>query len=65
MEVDGVGVPDPRDTKRLKRGPPDPYPPALPSEHGFIASVLDGCRSHEQGCFALAYRKWLDSVIGQ
>ncbi|XP_055776405.1 protein prenyltransferase alpha subunit repeat-containing protein 1-like isoform X1 [Salvelinus fontinalis] len=65
MEVDGVGVPDPRDTKRLKRGPPDPCPPALPSEHGFVASVLDGCRSPEQGCFALAYRKWLDSVIGQ
>ncbi|XP_020331493.1 protein prenyltransferase alpha subunit repeat-containing protein 1-like [Oncorhynchus kisutch] len=65
MEVDGVGVPDPRNTKRLKRGPPDPCPPALPSEHGFIARVLEGCRSPEQGCFALAYRKWLDSVIGQ
>ncbi|XP_064792752.1 protein prenyltransferase alpha subunit repeat-containing protein 1-like isoform X2 [Oncorhynchus masou masou] len=65
MEVDGVGVPDPRDTKRLKRGPPGPCPPALPSEHSFVASVLDSCRSPEQGRFALAYRKWLDSVIGQ
>nr|XP_029534544.1 protein prenyltransferase alpha subunit repeat-containing protein 1 [Oncorhynchus nerka] len=65
MEVDGVGVLDPRDTKRLKRGPPGPCPPALPSEHSFVASVLDSCRSPEQGRFALAYRKWLDSVIGQ
>ncbi|CDQ90851.1 unnamed protein product [Oncorhynchus mykiss] len=64
MEVDGLG-PDPRDTKRLKRGPPGPCPPALPSEHSFVASVLDSCRSPEQGRFALAYRKWLDSVIGQ
>ncbi|CAB1320198.1 unnamed protein product, partial [Coregonus sp. 'balchen'] len=63
MEVDGVGVQDPRDTKRLKRGPPGPCPPALPSEHVFVASVLEDCRSPEQGCFALAYRKWLDSVI--
>ncbi|KAL0979009.1 hypothetical protein UPYG_G00179260 [Umbra pygmaea] len=61
MEVDGV--PDPHCTKRLKRGPP--CPPVLPTEHGFVASVLDGCRSPEQGRFALAYRKWLDSVIGQ
>ncbi|XP_010901693.2 protein prenyltransferase alpha subunit repeat-containing protein 1 [Esox lucius] len=61
MEVDGV--PDPRDIKRLKRCLPGP--PVLPSEHGFVASILDGCRSPEQGRFALAYRKWLDSVIGQ
>lgn len=61
MEVDGV--PEPRDTKRLKRGPLVPRPPALPSEHGFVASILDGCSSAEQGRFALAYRKWLDTVI--
>lgn len=63
MEVDGV--PDPRDTKRLKRGPLVPCPSALLSEHGFVAGVLDGCPSPEQGRFALAYRKWLDTVIGQ
>ncbi|XP_067088006.1 protein prenyltransferase alpha subunit repeat-containing protein 1 [Osmerus mordax] len=54
LEEDG----DPLDTKRLRRGPP------LPSELGFVAGVLDGC-STEQGRFARAYRKWLDSVIGQ
>ncbi|KAJ7993735.1 hypothetical protein DPEC_G00257770 [Dallia pectoralis] len=63
MEVDRV--PDSRDTKRLKRCPSGPCPPVHPSEHVFIAGVLDGCRSPEQGRFALAYRKWLDTVIGQ
>ncbi|XP_071755597.1 protein prenyltransferase alpha subunit repeat-containing protein 1 [Centroberyx gerrardi] len=65
MEVEGVSLPDPRDTKRLKRGVLLPCPPALPSEHSFVTGVLDGCCSPEQRCFALAYKKWLDTVIGQ
>ncbi|KAM6954510.1 protein prenyltransferase alpha subunit repeat-containing protein 1 [Aplochiton taeniatus] len=70
MEVEGVVLlPDPcSDTKRLKRGggPSCPlWPPLLPSEYSFIAGVLDDCNSGEQRRFARAYRKWLDSVIGQ
>ncbi|KAJ8380756.1 hypothetical protein SKAU_G00015340 [Synaphobranchus kaupii] len=52
-----------QDSKRLKRGPLQPRPPALHSEHSFIAKTLSACRSPEQGRFAAAYRKWLDSVI--
>ncbi|XP_042344125.1 protein prenyltransferase alpha subunit repeat-containing protein 1 [Plectropomus leopardus] len=65
MEVDGASLPDPRDSKRLKRGVLLPSPPALPSEHSFVSSVLDSCSSPEQRRFALAYKKWLDTVIGQ
>ncbi|XP_062399351.1 protein prenyltransferase alpha subunit repeat-containing protein 1 [Sardina pilchardus] len=55
-----------RDTKRLKRGPTPPCPaPSLPAEDAFISRVLAACRSPEQRRFAAAYRKWLDSVIGQ
>ncbi|XP_052413170.1 protein prenyltransferase alpha subunit repeat-containing protein 1 [Carassius gibelio] len=53
-----------QDTKRLKRGPLLPHP-LLPSEHTFVSRILTGCRSPEQSRFAIAYRKWLDSVIGQ
>ncbi|XP_034728836.1 protein prenyltransferase alpha subunit repeat-containing protein 1 [Etheostoma cragini] len=72
MEVDGASLPDPRDSKRLKRGillpgPPAllPSPPALPSEHSFVSGVLDSCGNPEQRRFALAYRKWLDTVVDQ
>ncbi|KAG5280687.1 hypothetical protein AALO_G00062890 [Alosa alosa] len=55
-----------RDTKRLKRGPTPPCPaPSLSTEDAFISRVLADCRSPEQRRFATAYRKWLDSVIGQ
>ncbi|KAF7643748.1 hypothetical protein LDENG_00234280 [Lucifuga dentata] len=64
MELDGASLPDPRDSKRLKRGILLPSPPALSSEHSFISGVLDGCCGPEQRRFALAYRKWLDTVIG-
>ncbi|KTG36769.1 hypothetical protein cypCar_00009232 [Cyprinus carpio] len=53
-----------QDIKRLKRGPLLPHP-GLPSEHTFVSEILTGCRSPEQSRFAIAYRKWLDSVIGQ
>ncbi|XP_067263423.1 protein prenyltransferase alpha subunit repeat-containing protein 1 [Chanodichthys erythropterus] len=53
-----------QDTKRLKRGPLLPHP-GLPAEHTFVSRILTGCRSPEQSRFAIAYRKWLDSVIGQ
>ncbi|XP_049905911.1 protein prenyltransferase alpha subunit repeat-containing protein 1 isoform X1 [Epinephelus moara] len=65
MEVDGAALPDPRDSKRLKRGVLLPSPPALPSEHSFVSGILDSCSSPEQRRFALAYKKWLDTVIGQ
>ncbi|XP_016428843.1 protein prenyltransferase alpha subunit repeat-containing protein 1 isoform X1 [Sinocyclocheilus rhinocerous] len=51
-----------QDTKRLKRGPLLPHP-TLPSEHTFVSRILTGCRSTEQNRFAIAYRKWLDSII--
>ncbi|XP_029296413.1 protein prenyltransferase alpha subunit repeat-containing protein 1 [Cottoperca gobio] len=65
MEVDGASLPDPRDSKRLKRGVLLPSPPALPSEHSFVSGMLDSCCNPEQRRFALAYKKWLDTVIGQ
>ncbi|GAA6068458.1 protein prenyltransferase alpha subunit repeat-containing protein 1, partial [Tachysurus ichikawai] len=51
-----------QDSKRLKRGP---LCPTLPSEHTFISRILSSCSNPEQGRFTNAYRKWLDSVIGQ
>ncbi|TDH12348.1 hypothetical protein EPR50_G00045720 [Perca flavescens] len=65
MEVDAASLPDPRDSKRLKRGALLPGTPGLPSEHSFVSGVLDSCGNPEQRRFALAYRKWLDTVIGQ
>ncbi|XP_019959569.1 protein prenyltransferase alpha subunit repeat-containing protein 1 isoform X2 [Paralichthys olivaceus] len=65
MEVDGVSFPDQRDNKRLKRGVPLPKPPTLSSEHSFVSGIIDRCSNPEQRHFALAYKKWLDTVIGQ
>ncbi|KAF0033317.1 protein prenyltransferase alpha subunit repeat-containing protein 1 [Scophthalmus maximus] len=65
MEVDRASLPDPRDSKRLKRGVPPPAPHTLPSEHSFVRGVLDRCSNTEQRHFVLAYKKWLDTVIGQ
>ncbi|CAK6984302.1 protein prenyltransferase alpha subunit repeat-containing protein 1 [Scomber scombrus] len=62
MEVDRASLPDSRDSKRLKRGA---CPPTLPLEHSFVSRILDSCCNPEQRRFALAYRKWLDTVIGQ
>ncbi|XP_040898917.1 protein prenyltransferase alpha subunit repeat-containing protein 1 [Toxotes jaculatrix] len=64
MEVDRAALPDPRDSKRLKRGVLLPAPLALPSEHSFVSGILDRCPNPEQRHFALAYKKWLDTVIG-
>ncbi|XP_034398121.1 protein prenyltransferase alpha subunit repeat-containing protein 1 [Cyclopterus lumpus] len=64
MEVDGASLPNPRDSKRLKRGVLPPSTPALPAEHSFVSGILDSCSNPEQRRFALAYRKWLDTVIG-
>nr|XP_020454998.1 protein prenyltransferase alpha subunit repeat-containing protein 1 isoform X2 [Monopterus albus] len=65
MEVDAASLPDPHDSKRLKRGIMLPAPPALLSEHNFVSSILDTCANPEQRRFAMAYKKWLDTVIGQ
>ncbi|KAM9858943.1 protein prenyltransferase alpha subunit repeat-containing protein 1 [Aulostomus maculatus] len=65
MDVDGMSLPDPRDSKRLKRGVLVPSPSALPSEHSFVTGVLDSCCNPEQRRFAVAYKKWLDTILGQ
>ncbi|XP_075881763.1 protein prenyltransferase alpha subunit repeat-containing protein 1 [Nelusetta ayraudi] len=76
MEVDGGGggvlvaaaalPPDPRDSKRLRRGVLAGEPPTLAAaEHGFVHAVLDGCSHAEQRRFALEYRKWIDGVANQ
>ncbi|XP_073322796.1 protein prenyltransferase alpha subunit repeat-containing protein 1 [Pagrus major] len=64
MEVDGASLPELRDSKRLKTGILLPDPPALSSEYSFVSSILDNCCNPEQRRFALAYEKWLDTVIG-
>lgn len=64
MEIDRAPLPDPRDSKRLKRGVLLPAPPGLPCEHSFVSSILDRCSNPEQRRFALAYKKWLDTVMG-
>ncbi|XP_003974803.1 protein prenyltransferase alpha subunit repeat-containing protein 1 [Takifugu rubripes] len=65
MEVEGTSLPDPHDSKRLKRGVPLPDPPSLTSEYGFVSGVLDSCCNHEQKRFAAAYKKWIDTVVNQ
>ncbi|KAM3611389.1 uncharacterized protein V6R79_017713 [Siganus canaliculatus] len=65
MDVDTASVPDPRNSKRLKRGVLQPDPLTLPSEYSFLSNILDSGCNPEQRRFALAYRKWLDTVIGQ
>uniref|UniRef100_A0A3Q3LWV3 Protein prenyltransferase alpha subunit repeat containing 1 n=1 Tax=Labrus bergylta TaxID=56723 RepID=A0A3Q3LWV3_9LABR len=65
MEVERVCLPDPRDSKRLKRGVHLPAPPSLPSEYTFVSSVLDSCCPADQRRFAMSYKKWLDTVIVQ
>ncbi|XP_074527243.1 protein prenyltransferase alpha subunit repeat-containing protein 1 [Halichoeres trimaculatus] len=65
MEVEGASVPDPRGSKRLKRGVHLPAPSSLPSEYAFVRAVLDSCCPPEQRRFALSYRKWLDTVMVQ
>ncbi|GLD70776.1 amyloid beta A4 precursor protein-binding family A member 1, partial [Lates japonicus] len=57
MEIDRAPLPDPRDSKRLKRGVLLPAPPGLPCEHSFVSSMLDRCSNPEQRRFALAYKK--------
>ncbi|KAM4577484.1 protein prenyltransferase alpha subunit repeat-containing protein 1 [Odontesthes bonariensis] len=64
MEVDRVSLADPHDTKRLRRGVLLPHPPTLQTEHMFVRCTLDSCCNPEQRSLALAYRKWLDTVVG-
>ncbi|XP_028270635.1 protein prenyltransferase alpha subunit repeat-containing protein 1 isoform X2 [Parambassis ranga] len=64
MEVDTGLLPDPHDSKRLKRGVLPSCPPSLPSEHSFVSIILESCCNYEQRRFALAYKKWLGTVIG-
>ncbi|XP_022075648.1 protein prenyltransferase alpha subunit repeat-containing protein 1 [Acanthochromis polyacanthus] len=64
MELDRVSLPNPHDSKRLKRGVLLPGTPTLTSEHSFVNSILDSCCNPEQRRFAVAYKKWLDTVIG-
>lgn len=64
MEVDGASFPELHDSKRLKTGIMLPDPPTLSSEYSFASSILDDCCNPEQRRYALAYEKWLDTVIG-
>ncbi|XP_057688923.1 protein prenyltransferase alpha subunit repeat-containing protein 1 [Corythoichthys intestinalis] len=63
MEVDGIALP--RDSKRLKRGLRLSSLPSLSSESTFLSAILDRQCNPEQRHFGLAYKKWLDSVIGK
>ncbi|XP_077457518.1 protein prenyltransferase alpha subunit repeat-containing protein 1 [Stigmatopora argus] len=63
MEVDGIALP--RDSKRLKRGLRLSSLPSLSSECTFLSDILESQCNPEQRHFGLAYKKWLDSVIGK
>ncbi|XP_077572151.1 protein prenyltransferase alpha subunit repeat-containing protein 1-like [Stigmatopora nigra] len=63
MEVDGIALP--RDSKRLKRGLRLSSLPSLSSECTFLSDILDSQCNPEQRHFGLAYKKWLNSVIGK
>ncbi|XP_077378297.1 protein prenyltransferase alpha subunit repeat-containing protein 1 isoform X2 [Festucalex cinctus] len=63
--ADSISLPDPRDNKRLKRGVHLSNLPSLSSECTFLSTVLDRQCNPEQRHFGLAYKKWLDSVIGK
>ncbi|XP_061672901.1 protein prenyltransferase alpha subunit repeat-containing protein 1 isoform X3 [Syngnathoides biaculeatus] len=65
MEVDGRSFPVPSDSKRLKRGFRSSNLPSLSSECTFLSTVLERQCNPEQRHFGLAYKKWLDSVIGK
>lgn len=65
MEEDGISLPDSRDSKRLKRGFRLSNPPSLSSECTFLSTILDRQCNPEQRHFGLAYKKWLESVIGK
>ncbi|XP_051924238.1 protein prenyltransferase alpha subunit repeat-containing protein 1 isoform X1 [Hippocampus zosterae] len=65
MEVDGISSPDSRDSKRLKKGFGLSNPPSLSSECTFLSTILDRQCNPEQRHFGLAYKKWLESVIGK
>ncbi|XP_026178032.1 protein prenyltransferase alpha subunit repeat-containing protein 1 [Mastacembelus armatus] len=65
MEVDGASLTDLHNSKRQKRGILRPGPLTLFSEHNFIKSILENCSNPEQRHFAMAYKKWLDVVVGQ
>ncbi|XP_077601263.1 protein prenyltransferase alpha subunit repeat-containing protein 1-like [Stigmatopora nigra] len=63
MEVDGIALP--RDSKRQKRGLRLSSLPSLSSECTFLSDILDSQCNPEQRHFGLAYKKWLNSVIGK
>ncbi|MGH0132296.1 UNVERIFIED_CONTAM: hypothetical protein FKN15_059380 [Acipenser sinensis] len=68
MDVDGMMDPNKQvytqENKLLKRGPLQGCQD-LPTEHRFITKTLTDCRNTEQARFAIAYQKWLESVLGQ
>lgn len=66
MEEEGLPTPlsQPRDRKRLKRGALLGLSSST-SEQGFVSAVLDSCSCPEQRRFALAYRRWLHTVLQQ
>lgn len=65
MEEEGAALPDPRDSKRQKRGVRPPAPPSLASERSFVSAILDGCGDREQKRLAAAYQKWMEATVGE
>lgn len=58
---DTLPLPLARDRKRLKRAVLGL--PSVPSEQSFVSTVLDSCSCPHQRRLALAYRKWLHTVL--
>uniref|UniRef100_A0A8C6WQM3 Protein prenyltransferase alpha subunit repeat containing 1 n=1 Tax=Neogobius melanostomus TaxID=47308 RepID=A0A8C6WQM3_9GOBI len=58
---DGLPLPLARDRKRLKRAVLGL--PSVTSEQSFVSAVLDSCSCPHQRRLALAYRKWLHTVL--
>lgn len=54
---------DPHDPQLLRRAPVRTC--SLHAEHSFVSSLLENCCNSEQRRFALAYSKWLGSVVPQ
>uniref|UniRef100_A0A1A7XVI8 Protein prenyltransferase alpha subunit repeat containing 1 n=1 Tax=Iconisemion striatum TaxID=60296 RepID=A0A1A7XVI8_9TELE len=63
MDVDLMSLADPGEDEQL-RGVLPSSALNLQTEHAFVSNLLDNCCPHEQMSLALAYRKWLDMVIG-
>lgn len=62
VEVDSLPA-DPHDARLPRGGLPTSGPLVLRAEHRFVTRLLDDCCNSEQRRFALAYEKWLGTVV--